>query len=535
MQIILLILSSGLAILLSLNYQFLWFFSLIAILPLLHIIYNYNLKPYQNFLVGFVAGTIMLGGVMFWHWSILPLDWVGINSPFYEVVLLFYVWGLSSITGGLVGIWSLGLGYLKRNSWFDFLLAPALWVIAEFIRSIVVSILWYGDGAVIGPHWTIAFIGYALASSNFLLPFASIGGIYLLSYIVIVINVILYFILRDYVQKNSLKKYFQLLIILLVVIASFNIFFNITNRSENKTLKVAVVNTYQESFSRLSNTLLDKIIHNYKNLLLQIKDDNYNADIVIFPEDTRLLAGLTAIKDQLFIKEIFGDREVLIVDSARISTEVGKPVALTFNFLNTKTGQLYDSSKQFLIPHGEYMPWLSSMILKFVGRNDWVDSFHTTRGFQKGKKIQLVDFQGFKIGALACSEVMSVEFNRNLVAQGAGLIINTASHSLFHGSRILYNQSLDMGKVRALENNRYYIQSGNFVPSFIIDHQGHLISESKWGDNNIIYGEIEMQNKNSLYNTFGRFLLPMILLIILVVGLLKSEMVQKLDYFRKND
>tara|TARA_Y100000310_G_scaffold314736_1_gene364397 strand:+ start:852 stop:2462 length:1611 start_codon:yes stop_codon:yes gene_type:complete len=521
-KIALLTVLSGVVMWLAHNYSILWFVSLIGLIPILYIVYTQNLKHYQNFLVGFVAGTIMLAGVMLWHWNMLPLDWAGINNSASELFLVFYIWILSSTTAGLIGLWTLGLGYLKRNNWFDLLLAPALWVVIEFIRSIVVSILWHGEGSTIGSHWSISFVGYDLAAANFLLPFGAIGGVYILSFIVILFNLLLFFYFRDYLEKQNLTIHYKLAGVVILVIVIFNIGNSIIRHQSEpeKIVPVAVVNTYLESFSRITKDQFGDITDSHKALLSTIKKENRSPKIIIFPEDSRFLVGLTVAEEQNFLKEIFNDQEVLIIDSARIPKEEGKPVALTFNFLNITEDQIVFSDKQFLIPHGEYIPYLSAGILRLTGNGEWVDNFSASRGFSKGKNVKLVDFMDFKIGALACSEAMSLSFNRKLVDQGTGFIINIASHSLFNGSKILYNQILNMGKLRAIENNRYYVHAGNFVPSFVIDNQGRLVQESDWGEDSLIYQDIAIIESDSFYNRFGRWIFSGLFILIIFIGLL---------------
>lgn len=516
---IILAIISGLIIWLSFNFHFLWVFAIIAILPLLYVHYNLNLKAWQDVLVGSIAGTIMAAGVMSWHWELLPVDWAGITNQSHGIILILYVWGLSSVMGGLIGLWSLGIHYLKRNTWFDFLLIPALWVIAEFIRSIAISILWSGDGGLIGPHWTIAFQGYTLASSKLFLPLASIGGVYLLSFVVIFINVVIYAILNAVISKSNWKRHWKPITILIIIAIVVAVPFY--SRGVDQKVKVGVVNTYLDSFSRLTEQEFLENLEIKKALLQTVKNSGQNPDIVIYPEDSRVLTDLQASGDQLFLKDIFGNKEVLIVDSTRLSDNPDEAAKLQFLYLNTLTGKLINSDKQFLVPHGEYLPYLSDKLLKLSGLSKWADGFRASRISNKGKDIKTVSFQDFRLGASACSEAMSVSLNRNMVDLGTAFLINAASHSLFNGSEILYAQTINISKVRAVENNRYFVQASNFVPSFILDNKGNMIVKSDWFEDTIIYEDVGIIRGNSIYNQFGRFLVPILLIIIVLLAFVK--------------
>ena len=158
-----------------------------------------------------------------------------------------------------------------------------------------------------------------------------------------------------------------------------------------------------------------------------------------------------------------------------------------------------------------------------MGKNDWIEGFKHGRSSERSKEVNLVDFKNFKVGASVCSEVMSVSINRDIVNRGSGVLINLASSSLFNGSKAMYDQTINMAKVRAVENNRYYIQSSNFVPSFIIDNQGKLIKQSNWYEESIIFEDIKIINKNSIYNKVGRFILPVFLILIVIIGLVDMK------------
>ena len=221
------------------------------------------------------------------------------------------------------------------------------------------------------------------------------------------------------------------------------------------------------------------------------------------------------------MKDIFGNREVLIVDSTRIAQNPGEAVKLEFFYVNVKTGEFFRSDKQFLVPHGEYLPFLSDKLLRMSGLKEWADGFRAERGYGKGGDVKTVDFKGFKVGATACSEIMSVSLNRNIVDLGSAFIINAASHSLFNGSKVLYDQTINNAKVRAVENNRYFVHASNFVPSFVLDNTGQIIAESEWYKDNILYEDVGIIKKDSIYNKFGRFVLPVLLITIVLLALVK--------------
>ena len=166
------------------------------------LIYQKKLTSRQHLLSGLIAGFIFLSGAMILYFEVLPLDWAGIKSGPASFFLVFYVWFLSRLTGAVLAFWVWSFSFLKRNNFFDLLLAPALWVLFEYIRAFSVSILWAGEGALLGPHWSVAFLGYNISSAKIFLPLASLGGVFFLSATVVFVNLLIYFLFSSFLNRK---------------------------------------------------------------------------------------------------------------------------------------------------------------------------------------------------------------------------------------------------------------------------------------------------------------------------------------------
>lgn len=504
------------------SYHWFWPLMLVFLIPLLHLIYRHELKYRQLFVLAATVGIGCGATIMFWYWQVLPLDWAGINNPAVEILLVLYVWVISSIPGALFGFWIILFKWLKRDTGFDLLLIPAMWVALEWFRAWAVTLFLFGEGGLIGPHWTNGFTGNALASSNLTLPLGSLGGVYLMSFVAILFNSLIYFTLLAFKEKRDWKKYARVLAGLTLAVSLFSASYYWLPAKKYETMQVAVANTYRASFSGITEEQAIKNLGVVLELLGTIKPDQRSPDIIILPEDSRVVASLKMLGVEKAIKAIAGDKETLIIDSARVIDPLYKAPTLKFFFLNTKTGRLDESDKIFLTPHGEYMPYITEALLNITGNQRWVETFKGLRQVSRGKQIQLTNFKGIKLGAVACLEVMSSEVNSKLVSGGAAFLVNTASHSLFNGSSYLYDQIFNMSKIRAVENNRYYVQAGNFVPSFVLDNKGRLKQESAWSKNSILYQDVEIVTQPSIYNRVGRSLMALSIFSIIALVIIQK-------------
>src|SRR5690606_2426361 len=124
------------------------------------------------------------------------------------------------------------------------ILAPTLWVFFEYIRSFFVSLLWVGDGALVGPHWSISFLGYNIASVKFLAPLASLGGVFVLSMLVVFLNLLFFFLIFPLLAINRRKIIFIFLFLILSLL-TFSFYFY-SKEEVGEKIDVAVVGTYTE-------------------------------------------------------------------------------------------------------------------------------------------------------------------------------------------------------------------------------------------------------------------------------------------------
>ena len=178
-------------------------------------------------------------------------------------------------------------------------------------------------------------------------------------------------------------------------------------------------------------------------------------------------------------------------------------------YYNTQS-QNYDIyEKQLLVPTGETMPYLAKILLKNLGLSKGNNYFEQYKSYIKSdQKIPVLgELQGSKIGILFCSEIFSPSLFQDLVFQKAEIVGLSASYTTFRGSPLLLSQVEKIAKVRAVENNRYFVQSSNFGHSLVVDNQGKILAKTKEIGNGYLLYQVKLINKNNLYTYLGNWIL----------------------------
>lgn len=502
------------------NYSSVWFLGLFSLIPLIR--FFYKIKKAKNILFGtLIFALIYYGSVSSWLLEIDVFVWSGISNPWLLKVVLYAYWMFFFISICVIPFLFLSWLFFKfkTGKYFDIFLLASLWVLMEYLRTFLYSIIYYGDQSLFGPNNTLGFLGYLLGSNYNLLQFAKFGGVYVLSFMVVLINLSLYWIIFK-VDKNK-KKFKIIFIAVFVIFLFFPLNKFLKEKNENQKIKISVLQTKNEAFFQTNDFLEREKRKKYDKLLREIKKDNFDPEIIVFPEDTRFTKALIDNKMiRYYYGNFFGGKEKMVIDSGRIGNEEND-VKLRLYYYNTKTALTDKYDKMSLTPGGEYMPDLFLFISKLVGFGDWAEKTKNSK-YTKGEEISIGHFKNEGIGGVFCFEIFSPEITRKMTQKGAGLFVNPSSHSSFRGDKVLYNQAVNMTKVRAVENNRYFIQAGNYIPSSIITNRGEILSGEN-EDQSILNGEINFKKNKTLYVQWGNWFVGVAFLILIFCFRLKLK------------
>jgi len=503
MRNITLSLSSG--VLLSLAYLVpaLWFLGFFALVPLFFVLRN--TKTFRaRFFFSFIVGLIYFGSVFIFLFDAYPITWAYIEGRWISIIFITFTWVITTILFSFfIGLWGIFSAYISLHlKVISITAVAALWVLLEWIRAFSFSLVWWNTSALVGPHWTYGAVGYSLAESPLLLSLSSLGGVYLLSFVIVFFNGLFFTFVNT--QKKTKKTYGVLLafICILLVVSFISYTQSDAQASRAKTIRVASIHTTFGPDYFLSSPEAEPV----KNIIImnlfdQIIFENEHPNLIILPENTGYLESLSEIGKKKLLSRVSKDKDIMIIDSHRERRASDNDTSILEFETKTEGPQTY--VKKLLVPGAEYLPKFVEYVGNVFLKKNWQLPFKEQVAFTKGGEMSIGTLGDLKVGALFCSEAFTPSLYRETVNLGANLLVNSASHSLLHDSKTIYSQVVKFSKVRAAENNRYYIQAGNVVPSFVITNHGRMIAETSREKEAILYSDVLLLKQKTLATKIG--------------------------------
>ena len=462
----------------------LWWLSFVALVPLLFFLRSADTAR-RAFLGAYCTGVFLVGSSVAWYWNVLPLDWLELSIQPAKAVLYVAISFLIAVfvLAFPIGLWGVLVhrSLSVRKIVIPLLFVPLVWVLLEYARAWLYALLTYKTGVAMGPHFTIGFLGYFLSYHPFLLQLAALGGVYLLSAIILFANTTA-FLTAERIQ-HSIRVRGLLVVLALVAVVLTGAIPLPTNKTE--VISIAAVHTNFPARAALSREDYQERAKTFRVVLHEVAEKEETPSVVVFPEGARVFATLPPSEIAAFFSSSV---QPMLVDSGLMSKNGETYSRLAF----FREGvSLATQDKIFLAPQGEYIPGLFGAIVKVFG--DTTDALEQHHDYRSGdRKILTVESNGIVVGGLFCSELFSPNLYREEKKAGANLLVNAASHSVFHESRLLYDYFKSVAKVRAVENRLPLVVAGNVVPSFAVSAQGQIVAEGEWGPASVLFAEIAL-------------------------------------------
>jgi apolipoprotein N-acyltransferase len=337
----------------------------------------------------------------------------------------------------------------------------------DSIRGIVIWIplIWIGKDLLVekvisGFPWCLT--GYSQYKNIYFTQAAEIAGIHLVSFLIIVINVLLYKLLKT----KSKKILLALLAIFLIIYGSgywlLQRHGQLSRAVPWHRAGIIQPNSNHDQvfdFSGVQKTL-DKLFSASMALKKQ------GAELVIWPEFTVPIYPLQTpfYKDQFIA---FSQRYVPLLAGFTDFRNADNVFNSAMLFNGNKI-EKYD--KFHLTPFGEYV--LFRRWLFFVKKiTDQIGDF------TPGKTLHNLNLAGHWLATPICYEVIYPELTRTMIASGGEIIVTISNDSWFGKSAAPY-QHLAMAVFRSIENRRYLLRSTSNGISALVDPAGRIVYQS---------------------------------------------------------
>jgi len=501
----------------------------ISLIPLFCFISLKSTTHKRAFIGGTITGAIFLGAVLKWLFDTAPFEWLGVKSE-NSLVLTFFIflvlWFIQAIFLGLFTgafSWIAKKTFVSKfgNSLWVLLIVPSIWIIFEYLKIWGFNILWLGKETLFGAHWTFSNMAYALHSNSALIQIADIGGIYLVEFLIILINTFLFFIVYNLKNKNFHKKLLTATIIVILIMVFWRGYgiYKLKSIENGSQIKIALLQTNFVSSNDFNAYNRMDVFDVIKKIFQDPKNFKEKPDLVIAPEGFGIISMSGSKEIAKYILKDFWKPGQIFLENQKIvdENEKVKSRLLYYDLDQEKPIAFYD--KMFLMPNGDYLPYITKLFLNIYS----FDLDLRGKFFERGEYPYVAKTQKGNLGGSICTGFLSLSMNRKMTNDGAEILISVSSDAPFHGSKTLLNQNLAISQFRAVENNRYFAQATNMGYSFLINSRGQIINISEKFGNEILFPEAKLIDKKTIYTQFGDWIMVFAIIILIFVFLILSK------------
>jgi apolipoprotein N-acyltransferase len=191
------------------------------------------------------------------------------------------------------------------------------------------------------------------------------------------------------------------------------------------------------------------------------------------------------------------------------NTPSGVPANLVVSVADGK--EVAWTPKQHLVPFGEYFPLRKELaiiydpVFRMLGLPGYASA--TPSGI-----TTILPNSRDVVGAYVCYDSVFADAARAYVRAGANVLVNVSNDGWF-GNTWGVEQHFRMGRVRAIEQNRYLLRAGNTGITAVIDPRGAVRQRLDQGVRGVLVGQYAPVSGLTLYGRFGEW--PVLVTIIL--------------------
>jgi apolipoprotein N-acyltransferase len=411
------------------------FLALVALVPLLWI--TDTESPGRAFRYGLFFGAVFFAAHLWWLYTlVVPVEHVTRILLDVGVTLLFAYLGL------YVALFALAARYL------GLLWSPFIWTALEWIRS-------QSDA---GFPWGL--LGTSLTTYTPMIQGASTVGVYGISALVVLINLLVY---------KSIRKGRRALFVPLLVASIAVPFVSGLIRMKHATpwFQVGVIQPNVSPVDKGARTSREEI---WRGMLELSRDAAASgAQVLLYPE-TATLVDITR-------EGSFRDALRALADSANVAIVTGTPLYGDYGYANATTvfepnrplGQFY--AKVRLAPFSEHFPFVDRVpVLRRLMTGDMGDC-------TPGRTLKVFEVGEIRYSTPICYEGIFPEQIRRFVASGAQVIMVVTNDGWFGRTPGPY-QHCELMIMRAVENGVPLIRAANNGVSLVADPYGRILKNS---------------------------------------------------------
>jgi apolipoprotein N-acyltransferase len=457
----------------------------VAFVPLLFLLENKQFAAVRIFHLSFIILMIFHLGTVWWL----------IKSSIFGFFMII-------VSNSLYLSLGITLTYMIRRSYgivtgcFSFI---CLWLTFEYIHY-----SWELS-------WPFMNLGNWLAQKHQWIQWYEYTGVLGGTLWILIVNLTVYLILRNIRNWRSAKMAilfcFCILIIILPILFSLQLYSNYSEKGGSLTFKIIQpnINPYSEKYSpKLFGKQIDMQIKLAKS------GNTSSVDCYLFPESSfPVYLNEDSLDSVAFTKKIFKelvDRERVALLGGFYSFRIEERDSLFYNtaFFIRKGKSMKTRHKSKLVvgvekmPFQDYLAFLKSWNLDLGGYNNSLTIDDETPVYKLASK-------SYSIAPIICYESIYGQYVSEFVKNGASSIA-VITNDAWWGDSPGYSQHLMHSRLRAIENRRNVVRAANTGTSCIINGRGDIVQKIRPFTQNSLTGRVNQDTRLSFYSIHGDFI-----------------------------
>jgi|GEM_PF-1624280 len=455
---------SGTILLSAFYVPYAWPLVFFALVPFFSALTQTNSKTKAT-LLGVLYGGIIAGGTSFWYFSATPI--ISEIGPIANFALILACWlAMVLALAPCVGFFALLAHISPRTGYLGYILIPTVWVVFEFFRMVAFLFVTFAPGVENPAFYSTGFIGYPLADSSVWIQLAAYGGIYLMSFVVVFVNYLVF-------RVSSLPKqgvvWLRKGIIIGVVVSLLPVVELKEQFVRDETASKVAIGIMSVSIPEEDLGPEYKAHPVFKE---QIRESvatlsQAGAQIILLPEGGGFLrpAPTGALAVPIVIDVLGKNNSYGVFENvAYVGSVDGEAIAPI-------------RAKSIVTPQGEYLIGLTELLAPLFGYESKVKEIAervtvSTAAWGSSIAVPGTTLTG---SIIFCIEMIAPWFGATLAdQQGSDFLLVTISQGRFKNPYSLSVDTLRFLKVRAVEAGRPIVSSADHAPAYSIDSFGRV-------------------------------------------------------------
>jgi apolipoprotein N-acyltransferase len=461
--------------------------------------------------MGYVCGIFWYAGSCYWIYSTMR-QYGGVNAPAALGILILFCLYLGLYHGlfGLLMSLLAGKGLFAPRA---LLLSPVVWVAVELARTRITGFPW-------------DLLGIAQVDNIPLARFATVTGVYGLSLEIMIVNAAFAasFLVHREKARREKRKTLLLAAVCAAVVLQAGRLIPAPPFPTDRTATLVQANVPVLEGTDWTKEYFDTTLHDLVALSKNSIPNPTASGLIVWPENPApFYTTDPAFRDALL--QLARETHAWIL--------AGSIGIRNANPLTSTPTQLYNSAalvdpngdllrrydKIHLVPFGEYVPFKN--IFSFAG-----GLTKEVGDFSSGKSREPLHAGDQKLGVFICYESIFPDEIRQLAANGAQVFVNISNDG-WYGDSGAYAQHLKQARMRAIENQRWFLRDTNTGVTASIDPYGRVIASVPRKTRTALRAPYALSNATTFYARHGDWFAYLCAIISIVALFMRLPFLQR--------